>query len=95
LVTDVNLVGGDITHITSEKLLGADYSDLRSAHQESVKQAQDIVERNVRILTSIIKELGEQLHLLPEPSAGPVRGKIGDSTLTAGPIVTAGPAPKT
>jgi hypothetical protein len=82
LVTDVNLVGGDITRIMTEKLLGPEYADLRSAHQESVKQAQDIVARNVQILTTIIKELGDQLHLLPEPSTGPVRGKFGDTAVT-------------
>jgi len=83
LVTDINLVGGDITQITSEKLLGADYSALRAAHQDSVKQAQDIVERNANILISIIKSLGDQLHLLPQPSAGPIR----IAGATAGPPV--------
>jgi hypothetical protein len=73
LVTDINLVGGDITRIVSDKLLGADYADLRTAHQESVKQAQDIVERNVKILVSIVTEIGHQLGALPAPTAGPVR----------------------
>jgi hypothetical protein len=88
VVTDINLVGGDITRIMSEKLLGPEYADLRSAHQDSVKQAQDIVARNVQILTSIIKELGDQLHLLPGPSTGPVRGKLSDTNVI-------GPAPRT
>ena len=73
LVTDVNLVGGDVTHIVSEKLLGADYSDLRTAHQASVVQAHDIIERNVGILVMIAKEIGHLLGALPAPSGGPVR----------------------
>jgi len=73
LVTDINLAGGDITRIVSDKLLGADYADLRAAHQDSVKQAQDIVERNISILVSLVKEIGHQLGALPTPTAGPVR----------------------
>jgi hypothetical protein len=73
LVTDINLVGGDITQIVSDKLIGAEYADLRNAHQEAVKQAQDIVERNVNILVTIAKEIGQQLGALPPPTAGPVR----------------------
>jgi hypothetical protein len=77
LVTDINLVGGDITRIISDKLMGADYADLRNAHEAAVKQAQEIVERNVGILISVAKELGEQLNVLPAPSPGPVRAKSG------------------
>ena len=91
LVTDINLVGGDITRIASEKLLGAEYADLRAGHQDSVKQAQDIVERNVKMLISIIKELGDQLQKLPEHSQGPSRidGKVSD-TATAAPAAKIG-----
>ena len=77
LVTDINLVGGDITRIISDKLMGADHADLRNAHEAAVKQAQEIVERNVGILISVAKELGEQLNVLPAPSPGPVRAKSG------------------
>jgi hypothetical protein len=77
LVTDINLVGGDITRIVSEKLLGPDYADLRAAHQDAVKQAQDIVARNANILVSIVKELGSQIDALPPPSAGPNRAPGG------------------
>jgi len=73
LVTDINLVAGDITRIVSERLLAADYADLRTAHEQSVTQAQDIVERNVKILVTIVKELGQQLGALPPPTPGPVR----------------------
>jgi hypothetical protein len=73
LVTDINLAGGDITRIVSDKLLGADYADLRAAHQDSVKQAQDIVERNISILVSLVKDIGHQLGALPTPTAGPIR----------------------
>jgi len=71
LVTDINLVGGDITRVISEKLLGAEYADLRSAHQDSVRQAQDIVERNVKMLISIVKEIGDDIGKLPPPTTGP------------------------
>ena len=74
LVTDINLVGGDITCIVSDKLLGADFAPLRASHDAAVKQAQDIVERNVRILVSIAKEIGDQLGSLPPPRQGPARG---------------------
>src|ERR1044072_5406714 len=40
LVTDINLIGGDIANMVSEKLLGAEYASVRTAHQEAVKQAQ-------------------------------------------------------
>lgn len=73
LVTHINLAGGDITRIVSDKLLGAEYADLRNAHQELVKQAQDIVERNINIMISLVKEIGHQLGALPAPTPGPVR----------------------
>ena len=73
LITDINLVGGDITQIVSGKLLGADYADLRAAHAASVKQAQEIVARNVEIFTKLATELGDQLNQLPPPASGPVR----------------------
>jgi hypothetical protein len=73
LVTDINLVAGDITRIISERMLATEFTDLRSAHEASVTQAQDIVERNVKILITIVKELGQQLEALPPPTPGPVR----------------------
>jgi hypothetical protein len=73
LVTDIDLAGGDITRIVSDKLLGTEFADLRNAHEAAVKQAQEIVERNVGILISAAKELGEQLNLLPAPTPGSAR----------------------
>ena len=69
LVTDINIVGGDITTIISEKFLGADHADLRAAHQSAVTQAQDIVARNIAVLVSVAKEIGNQLGMLPAPSS--------------------------
>ena len=75
LVTDINLVAGDITNIVSEKLLGADHAELRAGHQAAVTQAQQIIARNAEILISIAKEIGNQLNSLPPPSSpGPNRG---------------------
>jgi hypothetical protein len=73
LVTDINLVGGDITNIVSEKLLGPDSTELRNAHQAAVNHAQEIIERNVKMLVDTAKELGEQLGALPPPQRGPAR----------------------
>jgi hypothetical protein len=69
LVTDINLVAGDITTVMSERLLGADHAELRAAHQAAVTQAQQIVARNAEILVSIAKEIGHQLDQLPAPSS--------------------------
>ena len=74
ITTDINLVGGDVTTMISEKLLGADQAELRATHQAAVTQAQQIVQRNAEILVSIAKEIGNQLGALPAPSTpGPVR----------------------
>ena len=73
LVTDINLVGGDITRIVSDKLLGTEHAELRNAQEAAVKQAQDIVARNVNILVSVAKEIGGQLGALPAPTQGPIR----------------------
>jgi hypothetical protein len=73
LVTDINLAGGDITRIVSSRLLGAEYADLRTQHEQAVVQAQAIVERNAKILVAIVKEIGQDLGALPAPSVGPVR----------------------
>jgi hypothetical protein len=68
LVTDIDLVQGDITTVVSQPLLGPDYADLRNMHQAAVAQAQAIVKSNVDIMVSIVKEIGDQLHQLPPPS---------------------------
>lgn len=73
IVTEINLAAGDITHIVSDKLLGAEFADLRNAHQQAVTQAQTIIERNAKLLVEIVKEIGEQLHALPPPTPGPAR----------------------
>jgi hypothetical protein len=74
LITDINLVAGDITTLASEQLLGPDHAEIRAMHQAAVIQAQQIVARNAEILVTIAKEIGEQLHLLPPPSSGPGSG---------------------
>ena len=71
LVTDINLAAGDITTIISEKLLGQEDADLRALHQAAVTQAQQIVARNVDILISIVKQIGDQIKVLPDPTAPP------------------------
>ena len=73
LVTDINLMAGDITRIISSRLLGAEYNDLRTQHEQAVAQAQAIVERNAKILVAIVREIGQDLGALPAPSTGPVR----------------------
>jgi len=78
LVTDINLAAGDITRIVSSRLLTAEYADLRTAHEPAVAQAQAIVERNAKILVTIVKEIGQDLGALPAPTAGPVRSSGSD-----------------
>ncbi len=73
LITDINVVGGDITTIISEKLQGPEFAELRNGHAAAVKQAQEIIARNVNILVAVAKEIGSQLGALPAPSAGPNR----------------------
>lgn len=73
LVTDINVVGGDITTIVSEKLHGPDFADLRAGHAASIVQAQAILERNVNILVTLFKALGDRIDDIPAPSAGPSR----------------------
>jgi hypothetical protein len=68
LVTDINLAAGDVTTIISEKLLGQEDADLRALHQAAVTQARQIVARNVEILVSIVKQIGDQIKVLPDPS---------------------------
>ncbi len=69
LVTDINIVGGDVTTIISERFLGADHAELRAAHQAAVTQAQEIVARNISVLVSVAKEIGDLLGALPAPSS--------------------------
>jgi len=92
IVTDINIALGDITYIVSDKLLGADYADLRAAHQESVTQAQDIVARNINILVTLVKEIGHQLGALPTPTGGPVR-QVADVAKPAVPVADPAIAP--
>lgn len=73
LITDINIIGGDMTTIVSERLRGPEFAELRNEHAAAVKQAQDIIERNVNILVTVAKEIGSQLGALPAPSAGPNR----------------------
>lgn len=59
MVTNINLVAGDITSSTSPDLLAANYADVRSLHAEMVAKAQDMVDRNVDILVKIFKTFGQ------------------------------------
>ena len=79
LVTDINVVAGDITTIVSERLATPEFAELRNGHSASVKQAQDIIERNINILVTVAKEIGNQLGALPAPSAGPNRSATGNT----------------
>jgi hypothetical protein len=66
-VTDINIVGGDITYMVSDKLLGPEHASLQQSHAAAVTQAQQIVERNINILLAVAKQIGEDLGALPEP----------------------------
>ncbi len=57
-----------------------------------MKQAQDIVERNINILVSLVKEIGHQLGALPAPTTGPVR-VVANRAEPSVPV-TAAPSPQ-
>jgi hypothetical protein len=87
MVTDINLIGGDVTYIISEQLHAAEYADLRQGHAAAVTQANAIVERNVNMLVTLFKALGAEVSNLDAkapPGSGPVRtapgGNVSGST---------------
>jgi hypothetical protein len=59
MVTNVNLLEGDIVTCVSPDLLDPQYEDLRKLHQEMASRGQGIVERNVAILRGLIQEFGK------------------------------------
>ena len=67
LVTDINIVGGDITYMVSDRLLGPEHASLQQSHAAAVAQAQQIVERNINVLLTVAKQIGEDLGALPAP----------------------------
>lgn len=57
IATSINLVEGDITSVVPEKFWAPDQQIVRDFHQAQVEQAKAIVERNLRL----IGELGKQI----------------------------------
>ena len=53
-VTIVNLIDGDITSCTSPTMVSGDLKEIRAVHEAAVKQGQDIVERNVKLMRELI-----------------------------------------
>jgi hypothetical protein len=74
MVTDVHLVAGDVTNVLSPAVLDPGHAALRALHEESVRQAQAIVEGNLRSLTQLLGSAAETLRGLDAPPAPPPGG---------------------
>lgn len=54
VVTNINLLGGDIVTCVSPAMVNGDLAELRAFHDGMVAKAEGIVERNVRLLRELI-----------------------------------------
>jgi hypothetical protein len=63
MVTNINLVEGDVSTLVSQAFLGGQYAELRTLHAAMTEQAQKIIERNVAILQAIVKTVEGDLPL--------------------------------
>ncbi len=55
LTTQIDLLSGDITTAMSEKFLEPPYSVIRDFHMSREKEAQNIIERNIKAIQSLIQ----------------------------------------
>lgn len=65
MVTNINLVEGDVSTLVSQAFLGSEYAELRTLHAAVTEQAHKIIERNIEILQAILKSVEGDL-TLPE-----------------------------
>ncbi len=65
MVTNINLVEGDVSTLVSQAFLGSEYAELRTLHAAVTEQAHKIIERNIEILQAILKSVEGNL-TLPE-----------------------------
>jgi hypothetical protein len=72
-VTIINLIDGDITSCTSPSMVSGELREIRAVHEAAVRQGQEIVERNVRLLRELIAA-GVNEMLRPPPPRGPGGG---------------------
>jgi hypothetical protein len=65
MVTNINLVEGDVSTLVSQAFLGSQYAELRTLHAAMTEQAHKIIERNIEILQAVLKSVEGDL-TLPE-----------------------------
>lgn len=65
MVTNINLIEGDVSTVLSEPFLGSDYAELRQLHGTMVDKGHAIIERNVAVLRELLADLAGKT--LPEP----------------------------
>lgn len=63
MVTNIDLVEGDVSTLVSQAFLGSQYAELRALHAAMTDQAHKIIERNIEILQNILKTVEGDLPL--------------------------------
>jgi hypothetical protein len=61
MVTNINLVEGDVSTLISQPFLGGEYAELRALHAEMAERAHKVIERNLAILQEIWKTVQADL----------------------------------
>ena len=56
MVTNINLVEGDVSTLISQPFLGGEYAELRALHAEMAERAHKVIERNLAILQEILED---------------------------------------
>lgn len=54
ILTQIDLLGGDITTLMSDDFLEAPYNQIRDFHAEREKRGQEIIEGNIKALKELI-----------------------------------------
>jgi hypothetical protein len=91
LVTNINLLAGDVTHIASPSFVGATggLDAVQKAHEQLVAQAQASVKANIEALVSLANQIGSgwEKERVPERPGTtlPARTTTGD-TIAGGAI---------
>jgi hypothetical protein len=61
IATSINLVQGDITNTVPDKFWAPDQQIVRDFHQAQVEQAKAIVERNLRMIAEVGKQVADAI----------------------------------
>lgn len=71
LATTIDMVQGDITTAIPDSFWAPEKEVVRSYHQAQVKQANEIVERNVKLVVELATQLKEELRAVSADSGKP------------------------